>query len=718
MIKYYEQEQIFKLDTKESSYVFCVTDCNFIEHLYYGKYITDVDVKYISNRQRYSFSVILGNEKKEYSPATVGQEISVSSSADLRIPSLDVDFNGEIVSNRFKYLSHKIYEGRKEIKDLPSSRDKNCLSLEIVLSNENNSVTVCLVYVVYPEQNVITRYQKITNEGQNPIFLDKISSVCLDFYGHDFDMITLEGMYLCECSKVQRTALRKGIQSTGSTTGTTSHHANPFFALAAKNADENLGEVYGFNLVYSGSFKNEIEVDRLGNTRIVSGINESGFRWKLNAKDEFITPEFIMTYSDCGLGGASRNMHDHIRENIVQNAYCKRPIVINTWEAFHYDVDEKSVLSLAQSAKSCGIDTVVLDDGWFRPCDKQGLGDFFTDKNKFPHGLKYLSEKIHEMGLNFGIWIEPEMVSQNSNLYKTEENIALSTEKSPYESRSQLVVDLTVDKNVEIVANRIAEELDGVKLEYVKWDFNRYVDEVSSFNVPRGEVAHRQVLGAYKLLSAIKSKLPNVILETCSGGGGRFDLGMLYYSPQIWASDNTDPFARIYTEYGLSVAYPPSTISCHFSKGICTSGRDSSYKFRYLVASYGVYGYELDLREYSEEDFCAFKKYCEKYRSVENLILDGDLYRVISPETDEFCAYLNVSKDKTSALFTFLSINTTGHTESTIVRLKGLDEKKRYKNTITGAIFSGAALMNVGVRMDDLFEERGGSGRRVLFLEV
>ena len=280
------------------------------------------------------------------------------------------------------------------------------------------------------------------------------------------------------------------------------------------------------------------------------------------------------------------------------------------------------------------------------------------------------------------------------------------------------MVDLTVDKNVEIIANRIAEELDGVKLEYVKWDFNRYVDEVSSFNVSRGEVAHRQVLGAYKLLSAIKSKLPNAILETCSGGGGRFDLGMLYYSPQIWASDNTDPFARIYTEYGLSVAYPPSTISCHFSKGICTSGRTSSYDFRYLVSSFGVYGYELDLNDYTQDDFTEFKKFSEEYQSYKRLILDGDLYRLITPETDEFCAYLNVSKDKTKALFTFLSINTTGHTESIIVRLKGLDAKKAYKNSKTGEILLGDTLMNVGIRLFDLFEDRGGSGRRILFVEV
>lgn len=720
-IVYCAKEKIFKLDTEKSSYVFCVSDNDYLEHLYYGGRIEDFGIKSVSNRQIYTFAEKELTSTYEFSLSTVLSEYSPLSCGDIRTPSLEIDFNGEEPSDRFRYNRHSIYKGYKPIDGLPHSRGADaCDSLEVHLLNDSKTLEIVLFYKVYPKENVICRYAEIKNLRFPTVYLNKAASACVDFYGSDFDLLTLEGMYNCERSKVQRTPLRKGIQGNFSIVGASSHHSNPFFALCSKNADEHVGDVFGFNLVYSGNFKNEIEVDRLCDTRIVCGINETNFRWKLCCGENFVTPEFVMTYSTEGIGGMSRNMHDHVRNNIVEEqfAFSSRPIVINSWEAAYFGVSEDKIMALAERAEACDADTVVLDDGWFRENDDAGLGDFYTDLSKFPSGLKGLSDKIHQKGLKFGIWLEPEMVAIKSNLYKAEPACVLSAEKQPLIYRNQYVLDLTCEKNVETVKNRILNEFSDVQIDYIKWDCNRYIHESHSRNTLQGEVFHRQILGTYKLLRLIKEAFPHALLETCSGGGGRFDLGMLFFSPQIWTSDNTDPFARIYIEYGTSVAYPQSTISCHFSKGVCTSGRVSSYDFRYLVASFGTFGYELDLTEFSKDDLKKFNAFSKDYKKNEDFVLKGDLYRLISPESNEFCAYIIVNKNKTRALFTFLEINTTGHTESMIVKLRGLAPDKKYIGRASGVVLTGAALMNVGIRIGDLFKEKGGSGRQILFEEL
>ena len=332
--------------------------------------------------------------------------------------------------------------------------------------------------------------------------------------------------------------------------------------------------------------------------------------------------------------------------------------------------------------------------------------------------LSAVIKKCHECGMKFGLWFEPEMIAPVSDLYKAHPDYALSNSKLPLVSRFEYVLDLTRDEVVQAMADRICEELEGVQLDYLKWDFNRYVTEAASAVTPQGEVYHRQMLGAYKLLACVKQRLGNVLFETCSGGGGRFDLGMLFYSPQIWTSDNTDPYARSYIQYGTSYAYPMSAMSCHFSEGKCTTGRPSTYAFRYNVAAFGTYGYELDLSKYSVEDKAIFKDYSARYRKDEDLTLKGDLYRLISPETDKFCAYIKVAKDKKKAQLTFLEINATGLIESMVLRLKGLAPEKAYKNVDTGEVFYGATLMNVGIRVGDLFHKKRANGYMVTFIEV
>ncbi len=709
-------ERIFYIHTKNSSYIFCVSDFDALEHLYYGKRIPNDNVKYISNRQIYAHHAHESRESRAFSASTVGLEIAPFNSGDFRTPSVVYDCNGNVDCNRLRYRSHKMYKGRKGIEGLPYSRESaETETLEIVMSDDENTIEWTLYYSVYASTDVIARHQKIKNNGTMSVSIQKFSSMCLDFYGMDFDAITLEGMYLYERAQVSRAPIKRGVFKNNSLTGTSSHNRNPFIALCTHNADDDHGEAYGFNLLYSGNFAEEVSVGNLGDTRVILGIDDTGFSWTLNVGESLSSPEAIMTYSDQGLGGMSRNFHDHIRQTIIEKefAFAPRPIVINSWEASYFTVNEEKVLALAESAKDCGIDTVVLDDGWFRANDQKGLGDWYTDREKFPSGLKGLSEKIHSMGLKFGLWLEPEMVNEQSDLYKEDPRCVLSTSKKPLISRYQYILDLTRDDIVYKIADRISDELKGVEIDYIKWDFNRYATEAASYSTPQGEVYHRQMLGSYKLLAILKERLGNVLFETCSGGGGRFDLGMLYYSPQIWTSDNTDPYARVYIQYGSSYAYPTSTLSCHFTEGDCTTGRPSTYDFRYRVAAFGSYGYELDLSKYGAEDKAAFQSYSELYRKDEDLNLNGDLYRLISPESDKFCAYVKVSKDKKKAQFTFLELHATGFIESMTLRLKGLDPETLYRNEETGELLHGATLMNVGIRINDLYRKKREDGYTV-----
>lgn len=719
-IHFNEQTKIFHITTENTSYVFCIAEHGVLEHLYYGKRISGDDLKYIGNRQIYSFHAHESRDSRKFSASSVGLEVSVFNSGDFRTPSLVYDYEGALDCNRLRYRSHEIYQGRKPVEGLPYSRENDeTETLEVILSDDENKVELTLFYVVYPSEDVIARSQVIKNTGDGVMTVRKASSMSLDFYGMEFDAVTLEGMYLYERAQVSRAPLKRGVFQNNSLAGISSHNKNPFIALCAHNTDENIGEAYGFNLLYSGNFSEEVSVSNLGDTRLIIGIDSTGFSWTLQAGESLTSPEAVMTYSEQGLGGMSRNFHDHIRRNIIEREYAfsPRPIVINSWEASYFSVTEEIMLDLARQALTCGADTVVLDDGWFRTSIQSGLGDWRTDKARFPTGLKGLSEKIHGMGLKFGIWIEPEMVNADSALYRTHPDWVLSTSKQPLISRCQYILDLTREEVVNYIADRITEELQGVQLEYIKWDFNRYATEAGSFVTPQGEVYHRQMLGTYKLLSILKTRFP-VLFETCSGGGGRFDLGMLYYSPQIWTSDNTDPYARVYIQYGTSLAYPTSCISCHFTKGECTSGRKSSYDFRYRVAEFGSYGYELDLSEFSAEEKAVFKGYSEEYRKDEDLNLNGDLYRLISPESDKFCAYMKVSKGKNKAKLTFFELNATGLYETIVLRLRGLDPNRAYKNEETGEILHGSTLMNAGIRVGDLFGKKRSDGYAVIFTAV
>ncbi len=722
-VTYNEKTKTFQIDTANTTYAFCITNLNFIEHLYYGKKVANADFRGLSDRQIYTFGCTLGNEGREFSESSMLTEISSDNSSDLKDGSVCIVNADKTVGNRFTYKSHKVYDGREAIKGMPYSHAcDDTVTLKLELEDSEKGVLVDIYYVVFPSQDMIARHIEITNANDGEIEILKAQSLNLDLPESAYDMIELTGMYSLEFGDVQRNPLKKGTQGLKSNTNSNSHCVNPFFMLCEHNATEDMGSAYGFNLIYSGGFVNQVEVERLGKARVTSGISNIGFKHVLKKGQTFVSPEALMTFTDKGIGQVSRNFHDHIRASIIDKKFVnkKRPIVVNTWEGVFFDVTEEDVLRLADGAKEIGADTVVLDDGWFRDGTTTGLGDWVVDTKKFPSGLKALSEKVHEKGLNFGIWFEPECIAKDSKFYKENPGEVLSARKTfPALSRDQFVLDLTKDENVDYIFGLIEQRLDGVQVEYIKWDYNRYIHEAFSKNCDYGTLNYKQTLGVYKLYSKIRERFPSVMIENCAGGGGRFDLGMLYYAPQIWISDNTSPYERAYIQYGASYGYPTSTMSCHVTESTGADKRESNFFFKYLIASMGPYGYEFNVHKLSQEEKAELKSLTEKYNEIYEFALNCDLYRIIDIKDKRYSAYIQVSKDKSKALFTFAQVNATMFNENILVKLKGLDPDKTYIEEESKTLYNGGLLMNGGIRLPNLFRiGGGGSGYQLRFTEV
>ncbi len=714
-INYKENTKTFYLNTEHTTYACCVNETQTLEHLYYGVSISDDDLRHVCFRQPYSFAPYEKETGDTVSPDTFFQELPTANGGDFRICALNlIDSQGKY-GTRLKYVSHEIRPGRQPLPGLPCSDGEAAESLEIVLHSEGEDIEVRLCYVVYGKEDVIARYMKVTNCGGHKIHIRKAASA-LDIQGRDYELIELYGTYHHERAMVQRTMLKYGIQGSFSHKGASGHEVNPFFAICSANATEDWGEVYGFNLMYSGNFENEVQVDKLGNTRVVTGISDYEFDWELAAGESFLTPESLITYTNQGIGAMSRNFHDFIRRHIIHPnfAFSHRPVVLNTWEAFCFDVDEEKLLDVADSAKEVGAELLVLDDGWFRDNDREGLGDWKVSEKKFPSGLKKLSRRLHEKGLKFGLWFEPEMVSESSELYWKHPEWALGTCDEQYLGRGQLVLDMGNTDVVDHIFSRICACLDSVKVEYIKWDMNRYISEIGSFHTAnQGEVFHRHMLGVYELLRRVTERYPDTLLETCAGGGGRFDLGMLYYSPQIWTSDNTDPFVRTDIQLGTSIAYPNSTISCHYTAAKVT-GLCAGTRFRYASAAFGPYGYELDPRTLAPEKRQQLLGLTMAQKEGEDLMLSGDLYRLINHKDGNFAAYMQVAKDKSRAELTFIQYFYTAMEQSKVVRLKGLDPAGMYECSLLDRPCRGDILMHVGIRIPDIMNKSGKAVRVLL----
>lgn len=650
---------VFSIETEDTLYCLQIVDGKYISHLYYGKKENAKYEKYVP--KVYSFSPYYeGETGYAYFPDTALREFAGFDDGDFRASSLKIgNGNGDSVTV-LEYVGYEIFRGRKPLSGMPyASADEHTETLVLITEDPVTRCTVKHYYTVFPEENTVSRYMTIENGGTQGVTIEKCMSLTLDLPHHRYDVISLHGSHMQE-RQVQRTPLHYGAQNVFSRRGTSSHQFNPFLAVCDHDADEESGDVYGFNFVWSGSFLDEVEVDQTGATRIQLGLGEENFSWYLDAGESFTSPEAIMTYSDCGLGKTSRNFHKFINKRILPaEPYARRPVVVNTWEACYFDIDESKLLRFAKAAKAAGADTLVVDDGWFgsRNSDRSSLGDWYPNKEKFPDGLKSFVDKIKNEGLRFGIWIEPEMVSPDSQLYREHPDWCIRCAgREPMLSRWQLVLDMGNPAVREYLQKSMSQAFDGLGIDYFKWDMNRSLSQVGSAALPperQKEASYRFVMGVYAFYEWFTRRFKGSMIENCSGGGGRYDLGMMKYSTMIWTSDNTDPCDRIRIQYGSLLAYPASTMSCHVSDGQkCESARELA--FRGAVAMNGALGYELPIADGSEGLRAAIRDQIAVYRKYEELILRGEYYPLRSPFEDSYYAYYYTDENKDRILLAYL----------------------------------------------------------------
>ena len=716
MISFVQDKKILKLDTKNTSYVIGIFEQDYLLNLYYGSYIPDCNLW--CNIKRYhnaSFSPSNPNiEGESFSTDVAPMEYGCNGSGDFRISALAIkNIHGNTVTD-VRYVSHKIYRGKPDISPLPhtyANNDDEAETLEILTVDKVTGIKVTLYYSVFADLDVITRSVKVTNNSQNPADIERVFSMCVDLPTMDYDLITLYGRHAKERSREQR-RLAHGIQGIQSKRGASSHTQNPFAALVKHGANEDHGEVFGFNLVYSGNFEFSAECDFSGTTRVIMGINPTDFSWHLDCGESFQSPEAVLVFTDKGIGEMSRIFHRFYINNLVRGKYKyeKRPLLINSWEAAYFDFDTDKLVAFAESAKELGIDMLVMDDGWFgkRNDDTNSLGDWYVNEKKLKGGLGVLVEKVNALGMKFGIWYEPEMISPDSDLFRTHPDWYVHVpERESSIGRHQYVLDVSREDVRDNIWNQMYEVLSNNNISYLKWDFNRNISEAGSALLPADrskEFFHRFILGTYDLMNRLVTNFPDILFENCSGGGGRFDPGMLYFSPQIWTSDNTDPIERLSIQFGTSLCYPASMMGAHVSA--CDK---TGYKTKGNVALWGTFGYELDPTKLTEADKKIVKQQVKDYHKYYDLIHYGDLYRITDPYFSEYdCAWSFVSPDKSETLVTYVIIREK-FCDVRYIRLKGLDKNKFYRNEENGEVYSGALLMNSGVNITDRINRDGDS---------
>ena len=709
-----EKDKVFHLQTAKTSYIFGFLTSNTPVHMYWGKRLEktpDINTLFIiPYKWPRSFCVVDGTTKDGdiFSRESLTMEFSTFGSSDLREPTFHAEYKDGSTVSDFEYKSYKITNGKKGIEGLPatySENDGEAQTLEVTLTDKLTGLDIILQYGVFDKLNAITRSIRCENHGENRAVIDRILSASVDFKTDKFDMIHLPGTWGRE-RVVTRVPVTKGYINVSSARGASSNTHNPFIALVSKDATENFGSAYGFSLVYSGNFLAGTYADYLNCTRAYIGINPFGFKWQLDPGDTFSTPEAVLVYSGEGIGEMSRIYHRLYRTRLCRGEYRdkERSCLINNWEATYFDFDEEKIVEIAKKAASCGIKLMVLDDGWFgkRDNDRSSLGDWFVDKRKLPNGIDGLCKTITALGMNFGLWFEPEMISPVSELYAKHPDWCIHVDgRDRKEGRNQLILDLSRDEVCDYIINSVNAVLDSANIEYVKWDMNRNMACVGSATLPsdrQGELYHRYMLGLYKVLEAIVSSHPHILFESCSGGGGRFDPGMLHYMPQTWTSDNTDALARIDIQYGTSICYPYSSMGAHVSAVPNHQVRRTTpISFRGNVAIPGQFGYELDLTKLSDEDIAEIKEQTKFYEKYGEVFHRGDLYRLRNPLGDYMSAIEFVSEDKNTVIVMLYSHKGTANAVLDYVCLGGLDAGAEYKKTENGEIWTGEALMNVGI---------------------
>ena len=702
-IQYSEELRLFRLATPNTAYFFHINEGGFLIHDYYGKNLPMCDLRYLSQRS-HKASFCPTSADGTTVPSTAPQEFSCNGAGDYRISALQIREVRGNASTDMRYASHKIYKGKPAIQGQPATygSEEETTTLEIQLRDEVTGGELTLYYTVFEAQDAIARRAKVTNTSENEMDLERIYSLCCDFPAGNWELCHLYGAWSRE-RNFERNPLPHGITAVESKRGASGHYHNPFVVMVDKYTTEDTGDAYGFSLVYSGNFSAQAEMDIDGDLRLILGINPTDFGWKLNPGETFETPEAISVYSPEGLGGMSRIFHKLYRNNLCRGPWktAKRPLLINNWEGTYFNFNEEKIYNIAKQAGELGVEMLVLDDGWFgaRNHDKAGLGDWFVNEEKIKGGLPLLSQRIHDLGMKFGLWFEPEMVNPDSDLFRAHPDWCLQVQDRPMSlARTQYVLDISRKDVRDYLFDCMDKILKTTQIEYIKWDFNRNLTEAASFLLEpcrQKEIFHRYVLGLYELLDRLLTAYPNLLLEGCSGGGGRFDPAMLYYSPQIWTSDDTDAMERLSIQYGTSMCYPTSAISSHVS--VCPNHQTQRIvplKTRGDVALAGSFGYELDITKMSEEDKTEVRAQIAEYHKYYDLIHFGELYRVIPPNETN-CAWVYVAEDKSEALLTYVRVRTHPQCRQT-VPFRGLDPKKLYSSD-EGQTLPGSAWMNGGV---------------------
>lgn len=708
MIKYDNQTKFFHLDTENSSYIIRVLDNGMLCHWYYGAAIAHDDLGYLNLLCGRSYCPVVSSNGLNLSRDIAPLEYPTFGNGDYRVPALTVETENGRRVNDLVYKSHRIFKGKEALEGLPYfSADDSTETLEITAVDTVSGYEVRLYYSVFAKHDAITRHAVIVNTTDKAIKLASAQSLSVDLPVRDLDIITLSGAWARE-RHLGRRSLSAGAVTVESRRGASGHQQNPFAAIAEPNADENSGEVYGFALVYSGNFRITAEVDQFSSTRFQIGINPFNFTYLLAPGESFTTPEAIAVYSNTGFNGMSHCFHEMCRGNLGRSAdkSLKRPILINSWEAMYFDISEEKITNFVSRCKGLGIDTFVLDDGWFghRDNDDSSLGDWFIDSKKFPGGFDRIISACKENGMDFGLWFEPEMISADSELYTKHPDWCIHVpDKSPVESRRQLVLDMSRPEVVDCIYEQVADILSRYDISYVKWDMNRNITDNGSASLPpekQGEHAHRYILGVYELMRRLTAAFPKVLFEGCAGGGGRFDFGILYYMPQFWTSDDTDAIERLKIQYGTSYVYPLSAMTAHVSA--CPNhqtGRTTPFKTRGDVAQVCNFGYELAIEKLSSEELSQISEQIELHKRIEPLIYNGDFYRIISPFDTAACCWQIVSKDKKSSVAVFATQMITANNSGLYIKLKGLDPNTLYNVQPLGIKAHGSTLMNAGIPM-------------------
>ncbi len=713
-ISYIDHYKMVKLDTDNTSYVLSVLpDDGYVGHVYYGPHIPDDDVRYLLRTDEVPEPSVRKREKCSFMDF-FPMELPGNGTGDFREGCIEIlDHEGHNAVE-FKYKSHRIYHGKPGLEGLPATfaPEDKCMTLELCLQDECIGLEAVVLMSVFEGSDAIARSVRVVNHSAQPVKVTKVYSACLDVDDRDFRMLTLHGSWARE-RQIDIRDIGYGRQNVGSVRGESSHQEHPFAALVSSDISQDHGEVYAFSFVYSGNFTAQVEKSQFGSLRMVMGINPANFAFVLENSESFQAPEVVMTYSEDGLGRMTRCYHDVFRDHLIRSKYkdIERPVLINNWEATYFDFDTDKLISIAKEASKAGIEMLVMDDGWFgkRNNDDCSLGDWTVNEEKLKGGLGRLVGEVNALGMKFGIWFEPEMISPDSELYRKHPEWAIQIPgREPSQARCQYVLDLSNPETCEYVYNKVSDILHSANIEYVKWDMNRQLCDIGSAYLDRddqGELCHRYVLAVYRMQERLLQEFPDLLLENCSGGGARFDAGMLYYSPQIWCSDDTDAIERLTIQEGTSLIYPLSAIGAHVS--VCpnhTVGRTTPFKTRGDVALAGTFGYELDITKLPQEDLKAIPGQIAEYHKYHQLVSQGDYYRIASfSENHLYDCYEVVSKDKTEALVTYVQVMGRPNVHSRILRIPGLAPDRTYKIEGSDRTYHGETLEKAGIPVKPLW---------------